>query len=561
MYHLKNLQSQYIAEHKFSYDLSDSNYNFVRLECISSFPRLNFVLKFLPILGGVGFIEVFSQNKLSRNTEVDKIYREINVCYGSDIKIDSNVDFIYQEPKKLKEIEKFFLEFFVLTNPNKELFFFEYFEIKYFDLMLIACMSEILKTDITTIDREMNGNNNLIVETLLYKINNLYCDLSLNNNNNDEGRLKIMDDQSNDINSNMKLSNMNDTINVHRNNLLTNKNFNNNLSDSVTLQNIDSTFLTINKDLILKQIYIITNKFQYISISGNKNNSNNITLNLTKNEGILNTSNNNGYFENNNSLDLSNKFSDISALENERIYDYKPFTISSKIGNIQMQNILNNISPSYDYILNKFQRNVTDESEIRNACRFMQTNNNSNIDGGNAVYIGTQNVTNSSLSINDININQNNILTNNNNQYINTAGNLPMNNNNNGTNTINSFGRNIQNSLADKPQINIHTLNSPFTNKLMNDNYNVNGKPVKTYSNNNINNNEIEMRRLNHEKPPVYVYKYGSPNTLPAEDFNNNENGSYRLKRGNISIKNGNNLQKVSSIKSIGKDFFLFFYF
>ena len=60
----------------------------MKLECTSTYPRLTFIIKFLPILNGVSIVHVYSQKKLSRMTEnsesnlIIKNYKEIDILYG-----------------------------------------------------------------------------------------------------------------------------------------------------------------------------------------------------------------------------------------------------------------------------------------------------------------------------------------------------------------------------------------------------------------------------------------------------------------------------------------------
>lgn len=60
----------------------------MKLECTSTYPRLTFIIKFIPILNGVSIIHMYSQKKLSRMTEnsenniAQKNYKEIDILYG-----------------------------------------------------------------------------------------------------------------------------------------------------------------------------------------------------------------------------------------------------------------------------------------------------------------------------------------------------------------------------------------------------------------------------------------------------------------------------------------------
>ncbi len=518
-------------------DLTDFQYNFVKVECSSTYPRVIFVLKFLPVLGGVGLIQIFSQNKLSRNTESDKFYKEFHVSYGSDIKLNNNIDFIYNEPIKLKEIEKFFLEFFILTKQNEDFFYDANHDLKYFDYFLLAIIDEVLKNEKLSFSTSNNnlsnnsnsGNNNLssngfLIENILYKINNVYYEFYVNGT--DYERVRIPDDNySNDINSNNKNTNMNETSNYNLNRQVLNTGNANNIlinnnSYTVSIQNYNPNFLIISKDLFLREILRITNNFIYIDVkrfTGNNlytgNNFNNpksdTTLILSKHE-IYNPNYNQNNYDH--SLDLTNKFADLSALEEERYNTYYNNTLSN-LGlnnNNQKQNIVNNISASFDIILSSlYPRNMNTEvgyeSQMVTTNMFMANINTININ--NSIGEGPGPNTHNNFSIpahmpmtngNNLNTtisaNENNINTNfNNNLNFNTMGNIPvslnahmntnnnlnnnmiMGNNNNfpskmnstgRVNTLSSFGKNSH-QILDKPQISIQNIASPLRNKLV----------------------------------------------------------------------------------------------
>ena len=108
---------------------------YVKFECSATFPRLIFIIKFLPILKGVVLIQLYSLSKLSKGEDnsitTHKLYKEIDIKYGHEIKIESIFDMKYSEPYKLKEIEKFFLEFYmsrkninIYHDVNKDLVYF-----------------------------------------------------------------------------------------------------------------------------------------------------------------------------------------------------------------------------------------------------------------------------------------------------------------------------------------------------------------------------------------------------------------------------------------------------
>jgi hypothetical protein len=175
MHHSMNLMMQYQAENQYKHDTSQAFYNFVKIECTSTFPRLTFIIKFLPILNGVSMIQIYTQNKLSRYNENEtsitssKYYRELDIIYGSEIKNSSNIEFRYTEPKKLKEVEKYLNEYFLSIMNKFGLFYNTYHEAKYFDISSILIIDEII-----------NHNRNLTTNQILAKIDSKFLEMYQN---------------------------------------------------------------------------------------------------------------------------------------------------------------------------------------------------------------------------------------------------------------------------------------------------------------------------------------------------------------------------------------------
>ena len=127
IYQSKHMYNTYIEENRLKFTSTDSIYRFVKFECSSTYPRLMFIIKFIPVLKGIAIIHIYYQKKLSRNLESNPLdqelrYKEIDLLFGSDIKDNQNLEFKYGAPKKLQKIEKFFEEFFVSDKTGFDIF-------------------------------------------------------------------------------------------------------------------------------------------------------------------------------------------------------------------------------------------------------------------------------------------------------------------------------------------------------------------------------------------------------------------------------------------------------
>ena len=127
LYHSNHMYETYIRENGMKFTTTDSLFRFVKFECTSTFPRLLFIIKFIPVLKGIAVIHLYYLKKLSRNMENNPLdqelrYKEIDLLFGSLIRDNQNLEFKYGAPKKLQHIEKFFEEFFVSNRNGFDIF-------------------------------------------------------------------------------------------------------------------------------------------------------------------------------------------------------------------------------------------------------------------------------------------------------------------------------------------------------------------------------------------------------------------------------------------------------
>lgn len=146
LYHSKHLYNSYIREYDMKFTKEEEDFRFVKFECTSTYPRLLFIIRFIPVLKGIVIIHIYEQTKLSRNnensiqTQQGINFKEVDLLFGSFIKENPNLEFKYGAPKKLIYIEKFIEEFFItnrkeigvfrLNNTNKSYKYVNYSVIK-----------------------------------------------------------------------------------------------------------------------------------------------------------------------------------------------------------------------------------------------------------------------------------------------------------------------------------------------------------------------------------------------------------------------------------------------
>ena len=209
------------------------NYNnspFIKFEMTSTYPRYSFFIKYLPILGGLGIIHEYTQKKLSRMTNPEpnskntlltqdhflkKKYYEFKTIYNltmnkcennnnnnnnqninplthlnnvSSIHSDAgsnggNSSIIkYLEPEPLLKVEKFFIEFFLASKKQEDIFYCpkENMMPKYFNMDIVKIINSISSSKETSLEDIMyqieqkliklepiknNGNINLQIVT------------------------------------------------------------------------------------------------------------------------------------------------------------------------------------------------------------------------------------------------------------------------------------------------------------------------------------------------------------------------------------------------------------
>ena len=126
--HCHNLKHDYIKKNNMTFNGIDYKNFFVKIEFKVTYPRRNFIIKFLPLFNGMCLIHEYIQNKLSTFEGDDKKnYNEKSIIYGydEDDNIFNNSDNRYFENEHycLKQVHFFFIETLFCSKGDISYFF------------------------------------------------------------------------------------------------------------------------------------------------------------------------------------------------------------------------------------------------------------------------------------------------------------------------------------------------------------------------------------------------------------------------------------------------------
>ena len=196
LYRGKLLKKDYIKSLGKILDFEDSQQYFTRIELRSTFPRMIFIIRFMPLLNGVLLINEYEWKSYSNEDISDDEYKEIDILNGSSLSKDNESEedddddevLLINEPKFIKERQYFFINFFLSTNSNiNEIFYIKNSQIKYFSNGLLNSINKI----VTKYNSDLNQKD-LNIENILININNqLYNEYLQINNNEDKSHIYI----------------------------------------------------------------------------------------------------------------------------------------------------------------------------------------------------------------------------------------------------------------------------------------------------------------------------------------------------------------------------------
>ncbi len=369
IFHSLNLKDMYSKKYSNRFDSIEYQDYYVKLEYTSTYPRLTFMIKFLPVLKGLALIHIFSTSKLSRQeNEGNKIYKEFDVIYGvvdnyynngnnsnSSIK-ENHLEYKFNEPKMLKEIETFFIEFLISSHSAFGFFYFPKDEFKYFNKDIINIINDIIKENDNNNNDE--NNENFVISKITKK---LYDEYLIENRK---------DKDDNDISMQSNINNNNNEFNNNNNELVSSYQWN---------------FLNIKKEI--SNLFQISKKFSLEIIFNNIKinndiNPDDVTINLTKidDENSMN----------NKLDDLINNDQSIILRTNSYLINKNDVKMTRKLSSVSYND---NISISSSNLKKDINKNIIKKTATNNQIIFNEeqlltfksnnNNNNNNINNNN----------------------------------------------------------------------------------------------------------------------------------------------------------------------------------
>ena len=128
LFHCQNLKKDYIKKNNMAFSGMDYQNFFVKIEYLTTYPRRNFIIKFLPLFNGMCIIHEYIQLKIS-TFEVDekKEYKEKKIIYGYDpydnIFRNTKNSYFENEHPVLKQVHFFLIESLFCSNSSLSFFF------------------------------------------------------------------------------------------------------------------------------------------------------------------------------------------------------------------------------------------------------------------------------------------------------------------------------------------------------------------------------------------------------------------------------------------------------
>ena len=396
IYRGKLLKKDYIKGEGKILDFEDSQQYFTRIELRSTFPRMIFIIRFMPLLNGVLLINEYEWKSYSNEDISDDEYKEIDILNGSSLSKDNESEeddddevLLINEPKFIKERQYFFINFFLSTNSNvNDIFYIKNSQIKYFSNGLLNSINKI----VTKYNSDLNQKD-LNIEKFLININNqLYNEYLQINNNEDKSHIYI--------GSNIIIyKNINNLNNEKEKDIIDLK-----LLDEDGYKIINQYQWNIISCPYLKYLFQINEKFILIILFNFRKDrkKNELTLNLSKFDDISfldkeDKKNNEENIKNENKNSLINVSDKLTDLLEDKISEYIE-SPENKINNSYYKDKQNYIKKIKNENINKNEENnlennkISDEDKSKDIINIKYDNEKSSLFNLDLTYISKNDI-------------------------------------------------------------------------------------------------------------------------------------------------------------------------
>ena len=178
LFHAHNLKRDYIKKNKNIFQIENLQDFYTKIEFKATYPRLTYIIKFLPLLGGMVLVHEYTQTKMSRiDGSEAQSYEEFAFEYGykfdeSNNFLTKNEEFLLNEPDVLIHIHFFIIECLLCNLDNIGFFVFHKYQKIYFSDEIIKLINKQIYSNIKISQFTEICNNKLAVHQLLEKIAN-----------------------------------------------------------------------------------------------------------------------------------------------------------------------------------------------------------------------------------------------------------------------------------------------------------------------------------------------------------------------------------------------------
>ena len=387
LYHSHKLKDDYIKKNKNIFQIEILQEFYTKIEIKATYPRLIYIIKFLPLLGGCTLVYEYVQNKMSRIDNSSSKYEEFVIEYGYEFDENNNFktkneELLLNEPDVLIHIHFYIIECLMCNLDNIDFFVFDKYQKIYFCDEILQLINKHIYSSIKISQTTNIVQDKEFVHQLLEKIiNELYEEYLQNKTKKEQSKYSAMvaqDEGNDDITKYFFLSYPDSlytskkfTLNIifksgHINNYININDISLNLSSEEETSFTDDVYQTLRNKNEFNQFNdpYFYYRYHYAHASAenirlldllNDNVSINENQRLIINNGMnlnLISDRNDLLSLNNNNTDLSSRINQISRNNN---FNLNPYAINNM--NFNNNNFLNNNGGIMKLNLNSYNNN------------------------------------------------------------------------------------------------------------------------------------------------------------------------------------------------------------